>query len=154
MPGTVFLLSVHTPWGVWFFFLIKCICIVEFCLSFYFSYHRQFSTLKCRIMLNFVRFCRTCLLYTLLFPQLFPMYIAYIIIVSMYTIYYLKCIQYFFLYLLDKVHFICFTNFISNTYIPLFVNYKHIKNNFLFFFLTYALKCAFLYTYFYPLVKH
>ena len=94
MPGTVFLLSVHTPWGVWFFFLIKCICIVEFCLSFYFSYHRQFSTLKCRIMLNFVRFCRTCLLYTLLFPQLFPMYIAYIIIVSMYTIYFLLCIQY------------------------------------------------------------
>ena len=110
--------------------------------------------LLCRIMLNFVRFCRTCLLYTLLFPQLFPMYIAYIIIVSMYTIYYLKCIQYFFLYLLDKVHFICFTNFISNTYIPTFVNSKHIKKYFLFFFLTYALKCAFLYTYFYPLVKH
>ena len=149
----VFIVRVYAL-GRGFFFLIKCICIVEFCLSFYFSYHLQFSTLKCRIMLNFVRFCRTCLLYTLLFPQLFPMYIAYIIIVSMYTIYFLKCIQYFFLYLLDKVHFICFANFISNTYIPTFVNSKHIKKYFLFFFLTYALKCAFLYTYFYPLVKH
>lgn len=147
--------------GRGFFFLIKCICIVEFCLSFYFSYHLQFSTLKCRILLNFVESFVHCIQY--IFHSV--LHTIYITLCSLYTIYIilyiayniiplLKCIQYFFLYLLDKVHFICFTNFISNTYIPLFVNYKHIKKYFFIFFLTYALKCAFLYTYLYPFVKH
>ena len=148
MSCTVFLLSVHTPWGVWFLASIKCICIVEFCLSFLFYFIRQFfycCVELCWILLDFVEHVY-CIHYY--FPNYFPC------ILHTLLFFHLKCIQYFFLYLLDKVHFICFTNFISNTYIPLFVNYKHIKNNFLFFFLTYGLKCAFLYTYFYPLVKH
>ena len=83
MHGGIFK-PVHTPWGVWIFFLIKCVCIVEFCLSFLFYFIRQFFywyVELCWILSNDV-----------------VVYIAYIIIVSMYTIYFLLCIQYTFYY--------------------------------------------------------
>ena len=143
MPGTVVLLSVHTPWGVWFLASIKCVYDNDFHLSFYFLIiynFRHWNVRFCRILSDFVESFVHCIqyilsyiLHTLLFyyvhciQYIFPLYIAYNIIPL------LKCIQYFFLYLLDKVHFICFTNFISNTYIPTFVNSKHIKNIFYFF---------------------
>ena len=129
MPGTDFLLTHHvTHTARRFSASIKCICIVEFCLSFYFSYHIQFSTLFCRIMSDYVRFCRKlCILHTIYIyfvhciQYIFPLYIAYIIISL------LKSIQYFFLYLLDKVHYLCFTNFISNILIPLKSQVKTLK---------------------------
>ena len=158
MPGTDFLLSVYTPWGVWFLASIKCIYDNDFHLSFYFICSTIFDIEVsdyvgfCRIMSDFVGFCRTnmytiycihyysimyiayniysfCILHTLLFyyvyciQYIFLLYIAYIIILlfKMYTI--------FFPYSLDKVHFICFANFISNILIPLKSQVKTYKKN-------------------------
>ena len=84
----------------------------------------------CRIMSYFVEFCRILsnvfIVYIIISPIISHVYCihyycihVYNILFIMYTIYYLKCIQYFFLYLLDKVHVLCNANFISNILIPL-----------------------------------
>ena len=112
---------VRTPWVVWFLASIKCICIVEFCLSFYFSYHLQYSTLFCRILSHFVEWCRCvyCIHYYCIH--------VYNILFIMYTIYLLKCIQYFFIIHLTKyINYVLRTLF-PITYIPYICNYKHIK---------------------------
>ena len=53
MPGTDFLLSVYTPWGVWFLASIKCIYDNDFHLSFYFIC----STIFDIVLSHFVEFC-------------------------------------------------------------------------------------------------
>ena len=117
----VFIVRVYAL-GRGFFFLIKCICIVEFCLSFYFSYHLQFSTLKCRIMLNFVRFCRKlCTLYTIYIPR----YIAYNIysLCILHTLLLYPCIQYTFYYVYNIFSFIYLTRYILYVLRTLFLIY-------------------------------
>ena len=127
MPGTVFLLSVHTPWGVWFLASIKCICIVEFCLSFYFFLSLTIFDIE---VSNYVEFCRKlCTLHTLLLYYEYCIHYycihVYNILFIMYTIYYLKCIQYFFLIHLTKCILYTLRTLFSITYIPYNCNYKH-----------------------------
>ena len=106
----------------------------------------------CRILSNFVESYVHCIQY------IFPLYIAYNIysLCILHTIYIplLKSIQYFFLIHLTRYIDYALRTLFLITYIPYNCNYKHEKNYFFIFYLTYALKCAFLYTYFHPLVKH
>ena len=110
---------------------------------------------------NYVEFCRKlCTLYTIYIPQCIAYNIYSLCILHTLLLY--PCIQYTFYYVYNIFSFIYLTRYILYvlrtlfliTYIPYICNCKHEKNYFLFFCLTYGLKCAFLYTYFYPLVKH
>lgn len=103
---------------------------------------------------DYVRFCQILSNVFIVYIIIVSMYIAYIIIVSMYTIYFLLCIQYFFLIHLTRYILYALRTLFLITYIPYNCNYKHIKNNFFYFYLTILLKCAYLYTYIYPFVKH
>ena len=127
MSSVVFLLSVRTPTARHFSASIKCVYDNYFHLSFYFIC----STILDIVLSHFVEYCQILSksmyivynIYSTVYciQYIFPLYIAYIIISL------LKSIQYFFLYVLDKVHFICFTNFISNILIPLKSQVKTLK---------------------------
>ena len=140
--------------GTQFSASIKCIYDNDFHLSFYFIC----STIFDIVLSNIVKFCQILskamyIVYNIYYPTyyiqyIFPLYIAYIIISL------LKSIQYYFLIHLTRYILYVLRTLFLITYIPYNCNYKHEKNYFFIFYLTYALKCAFLYTYFYPLVKH
>ena len=154
MPCGGIFKPMRTPWGVWFLASIKCIYDNDFHLSFYFIC----STIFDIVLSYFVEFCQILSkamyivynIYSTVYciQYIFPLYIAYIIIAL------LKCIQYFFLIHLTRYILYALRTLFLITYIPYICNYKHEKNYFFIFYFTYALKCAFLYTYFYPLVKH
>ena len=87
--------------GTQFLASIKCICIVEFCLSFLFYFIRQIFYCCvgfCRILSDFVESFVYCIQYTS------TLYIAYIIIS------WLRSIQYFFL-----IHLTKYINYVLRT---------------------------------------
>ena len=102
IAGTVFLLSVYTPWGVWFLASIKCVYDNDFHLSFYFIC----STIFDIEMSHFVEYCQILskALYTAYNIHLLcTLHTIYIILHITYIIIsLLKCIQYFFLIHLTK----------------------------------------------------
>ena len=104
--------------GTQFLASIKCVYDNDFHISFYFIC----STIFDIEMSYFVEFCR------ILSKALYTAYNIHLLCI-LHTLLLYPCIQYtfyyvyniFFLYLLDKVHFICFTNFISNNIYTLYL---------------------------------
>ena len=117
---TFYWLTTSRPRHAVFKLLLNAYMIMIFHLSFYFICSTIFNIEMSHFVESYVHCIQYIfhgILHTIYIP--FVYCIHYYFLIKMYTI--------FFPYSLDKVHFICFTNFISNILIPLKSQVKTLK---------------------------